>query len=130
MCVCVCTHVWCVCVPLVEFRYLVFACMPGESCCWQLWSLLLYLRDIFQALLITLFVHVCACVCMRTHVCMCVRTWCTRNTMFTYYFSVFFGYMFVDPVKHPELTLADEIRCCRNDCYYYGSILLKRAHAS
>ena len=69
VCVCVCTHVWCVCVPLVEFRYLVFACMPGESCCWQLWSLLLCLRDIFQALLITLFVHVCACVCMRTHVC-------------------------------------------------------------
>ena len=27
-------------VPLVEFMYLVFTCMPGESYCRQLWSLL------------------------------------------------------------------------------------------
>ena len=34
-------------VPLVEFTYLTFIRMPGESHCRQLRSLLLYLCDIF-----------------------------------------------------------------------------------
>ena len=34
-------------VPLVEFMYLVFTGMPGESSCRWLWSLLLCLCDIF-----------------------------------------------------------------------------------
>ena len=37
-------------VPLVEFMYLVFTCMPGESYCTGLKSLLLYLCYIFQVL--------------------------------------------------------------------------------
>ena len=71
--------------------------------------------------------------CVHAHACVHVCAHMVHkeyNVMFTYYFSVFFVSMFVDPVKHPELTLAAEIRRCRNDCYYYGSILLKRAHAS
>ena len=71
--------------------------------------------------------------CVHAHACVHVCAHIVHkeyNVMFMYYFSVFFVYLFVDPVKHPELTLADEIRCRRNDCYYYGSILLKRAHAS
>ena len=38
-------------VPLVGFMYLVFTCMPGESYCRQLKSLLLYLCYVFQALI-------------------------------------------------------------------------------
>ena len=37
-------------VPLVEFTYLVFTCMPGESYSTRLRSLLLYLCDVFPAL--------------------------------------------------------------------------------
>ena len=37
-------------VPLVEFMYLVFTCVPGESYHMHLGSLLLCLCDIFQAL--------------------------------------------------------------------------------
>ena len=37
-------------VALVEFLYLVFTRMPGESCCSQFGSLLLCLCDVFQAL--------------------------------------------------------------------------------
>ena len=37
--------------PLVEFMYLVFTRMPGESYCRQLRSLLLYLRYVFQVLI-------------------------------------------------------------------------------
>ena len=37
-------------VPLVEFMYLVFTCMPGESYGRQLRSLLLCLCDVFQGL--------------------------------------------------------------------------------
>ena len=36
-------------VPLVEFMYLVFTCMPGESCHRRLRSLLLYLCYVFWA---------------------------------------------------------------------------------
>ena len=38
-------------VPLVEFMYLVFTRMPGESYRRRLSSLLLYLCDVFQALI-------------------------------------------------------------------------------
>ena len=38
-------------VPLVEFMYLVFTRMPGESYCRRLWSLLLYLCYVFRALI-------------------------------------------------------------------------------
>ena len=38
-------------VPLMEFMYLVFTCMPGESFCRRLRSLLLYLCYIFWALI-------------------------------------------------------------------------------
>ena len=38
-------------VLLVEFMYLVFTCMPGESYCRQLRSLLLYLCYVFQSLI-------------------------------------------------------------------------------
>ena len=38
-------------VPLVEFMYLAFACMPGESYSRQLRSLLLYLCYVFWALM-------------------------------------------------------------------------------
>ena len=37
-------------VPLVEFMYLVFTRMPGESYRRRLRSLLLCLRDVFRAL--------------------------------------------------------------------------------
>ena len=37
-------------VPLVEFMYFVFTRMPGESYRSRLWSLLLYLRYVFPAL--------------------------------------------------------------------------------
>ena len=51
-------------VPLVEFMYLVFTCMPGESYCRWLRSLLLCSCDVFRALinslcLLYLFVSVC-----------------------------------------------------------------------
>ena len=36
---------------LVEFMYLVFTCMPVESYCWWLRSLLLCLCDVFRALI-------------------------------------------------------------------------------
>ena len=36
-------------VPLVEFMYLIFTCMPGESYCRQLSSLLLSLCYVVQA---------------------------------------------------------------------------------
>ena len=38
-------------VPLVEFMYLVFTYMPGESYCTRLKSLLLYLSHVFRALI-------------------------------------------------------------------------------
>ena len=38
-------------VSLVEFMYLVFTGMPGESYCRRLRSLLLYLCDVFRALI-------------------------------------------------------------------------------
>ena len=38
-------------VPLVEFMYLGHTCMPGESYCRQLGSLLLYFGYVFQALI-------------------------------------------------------------------------------
>ena len=38
-------------VPLVEFMYLVFTCMPGESYRRRLRSLLLYLCYVFRALI-------------------------------------------------------------------------------
>ena len=38
-------------VPLVEFMYFVFTRMPGESYRSRLWSLLLYLRYVFPALI-------------------------------------------------------------------------------
>ena len=38
-------------VPLVEFMYLVFARMPGESYRRRLRSLLLYLHDVFVELI-------------------------------------------------------------------------------
>ena len=38
-------------VPLVEFMYLVFTRMPGESYRWQLGSLLSYLYYVFRALI-------------------------------------------------------------------------------
>ena len=38
-------------VPLVEFMYLVFIRMPGESYHWHFWSLLLYLCTIVRALI-------------------------------------------------------------------------------
>ena len=38
-------------VPLVEFVYLVFTHMPGESYRWRLRSLLLYLYYVFRALI-------------------------------------------------------------------------------
>ena len=38
-------------VPLVEFMYLVFTHVPGESHCRQLRSFLLYLCSIFRALI-------------------------------------------------------------------------------
>ena len=38
-------------VPQMEFMYLAFARMPGESQCRRLWSLLLCLCDIFQMLI-------------------------------------------------------------------------------
>ena len=38
-------------VPLVEFMYLVFICMPDESCRRRLRSVLLYLCDVFRALI-------------------------------------------------------------------------------
>ena len=38
-------------VPLVEFMYLVFIRMPGESYCKRLKSLLLHLRYVFRALI-------------------------------------------------------------------------------
>ena len=38
-------------VPLVEFMYLVFTGMPGESYCRRLRSLLLYLWYVFRALI-------------------------------------------------------------------------------
>ena len=38
-------------VPLVEFMYLVFTRMPSESCRRRLGSLLLYLFDVFRALI-------------------------------------------------------------------------------
>ena len=52
----------------LEFMYLVFTCMPGESYCRQLGSLLLCLCDIFRALInslvclfLYLFVYVFVC---------------------------------------------------------------------
>ena len=39
-------------VPLVEFMYLVFTRMPGESYRWRLRSLLLCLNDVFRGALI------------------------------------------------------------------------------
>ena len=42
---------YCEDIPLVEFMFLAFTCMPGESYCRWLWPLLLYLYDIFQALI-------------------------------------------------------------------------------
>ena len=68
-------------VPLVEFMYLVFKCMPGESYRRQLWSLLLYLCYVFWALINSL---VCKkqhtktllvsfmCECVRVRACVCV----------------------------------------------------------
>ena len=41
-------------VLLVEFVYLVFICMPGESYRRRLGSLLLHLCDVFRALIISL----------------------------------------------------------------------------
>ena len=38
-------------VPLVEFMYLVFTRMPGESCLGRLRSLYMYLCHVFQALI-------------------------------------------------------------------------------
>ena len=38
-------------VPLVEFMYFVFARMPGESYRRRLGSLLLYVCDVFRALI-------------------------------------------------------------------------------
>ena len=57
-------------VPLVEFTYLVFACMSGESYRRRLRSLL-YNRYLFH---IRVCVCVCVCVCARARarVCMCV----------------------------------------------------------
>ena len=40
-------------VPLVEFMYLVFTRMPGESYRGRLRSLLLYLRYVFPAVIIS-----------------------------------------------------------------------------
>ena len=46
-------------VPLVEFMYLVFRCMPSESYCRQLRSLLLYLSYVFWALINSLVCWFC-----------------------------------------------------------------------
>ena len=46
-------------VPVVEFMYLVFTCMPGESYHRQLWSLLLYLCYVFPALINSLVCRFC-----------------------------------------------------------------------
>ena len=47
-------------VPLVEFMYLVFTRMPGESYRRRLGSLLLYLCCVFRALINSL-VYLCFC---------------------------------------------------------------------
>ena len=49
MCVCVCVYAWHTLedVPLVEFMYLVFTRMPGESYRRRLRFLLLYLCYVF-----------------------------------------------------------------------------------
>ena len=52
VCVCVCVCVYRLeDIPLVEFRYLVFTRMPGESYGRRLRSLLLYLCYVFRALI-------------------------------------------------------------------------------
>ena len=45
------TLTWHAYVPLVEFMYLVFTRMPGESYRWRLRSLLLYLCYVFRTLI-------------------------------------------------------------------------------
>ena len=74
-------------VPLVEFMYLGFTRMPGESCCRWLRSFLLCFSDILWVLINSLVcwfymseahsvrsqeVCVCVCVCVCACVCVCV----------------------------------------------------------
>ena len=56
-------------VPVVEFMYLSFTRMPGESYLRRFRSLLLYLCYVFRALINSLVCCVCMCAC----VCVCVR---------------------------------------------------------
>ena len=75
---------------------------------------------------------VCACVralaCVRACVraCACVCVWREEyNIMFVYFFLEFYAYIFISLVKRGVLTLAGEIRRCRNaSCYrdYYHSV--------
>ena len=66
-------------VPLVDFTYLEFTRIPGESYRRRLGSLLLYLFDVFRALINSLlywFFYFCLFVCL--FVCVCVRV-CARR---------------------------------------------------
>ena len=53
-------------VPLVEFTYLVFTSLPGESYSRQLRSLLVYLCNVFRALINSL-----ECWCIYKNVWLC-----------------------------------------------------------
>ena len=58
-------------VPLVEFMYLVFPRMPGESYRRRQWSLLLYLCDVFRVLMNSLscaLILVLVCYVMITRI--------------------------------------------------------------